>query len=84
MKLHALPKKEGFFSPSSFAAMGLISVSMTKQKMKILLVCWLILLTADATAVGWVQFDVTAKLQADIDAGRTNSQFRLSHEDADN
>jgi hypothetical protein len=38
MKLHALPKKEGFFSPSSFAAMGLISVSMTKQKMKIMLV----------------------------------------------
>jgi hypothetical protein len=35
--------------------------------------------TAAATAVGYIQIDVTAKLQADITAGRSNSQFRLSH-----
>jgi hypothetical protein len=37
-----------------------------------------------ATTVGWIQFDVTTKLQSDIDDGRSNSQFRLSHEDAGN
>lgn len=40
--------------------------------------------TAAATELGWIQIDVTDKLQADIDAGRTNSQFRLSHENANN
>jgi hypothetical protein len=37
--------------------------------------------TAPTHTVGWKTFDVKAKLQADIDAGRTNSQFRLSHPD---
>jgi len=32
------------------------------------------------SATGWKSFDVTAKLQADINEGRSNSQFRLSHE----
>jgi hypothetical protein len=36
--------------------------------------------TAAATAVGYIQIDVTAKLQADITAGRSNSQFRLTHQ----
>jgi hypothetical protein len=35
-----------------------------------------------APTVGWIQFDVTDKLQADIDAGHTNSQIRLSHQEA--
>jgi hypothetical protein len=37
--------------------------------------------TALANAIGWKTFDVKAKLQADINAGRSNSQFRLSHAD---
>jgi hypothetical protein len=37
--------------------------------------------SALANAIGWKTFDVTAKLQADINAGRSNSQFRLSHAD---
>ena len=36
--------------------------------------------TPAANSVGWVEFDVTAKLQADVDADRKNSQFRLTHE----
>ncbi|HET6438304.1 MAG TPA: DNRLRE domain-containing protein [Anaeromyxobacter sp.] len=39
--------------------------------------------TADVTVAGWKSFDVTDKLQADIDAGRTNSQFRLGNENDD-
>jgi hypothetical protein len=37
--------------------------------------------TVLANAVGWQTFDVKAKLQADINGGRSNSQFRLSHAD---
>ena len=37
--------------------------------------------TALANAIGWKTFDVKAKLQSDINAGRSNSQFRLSHAD---
>jgi hypothetical protein len=37
-----------------------------------------------ATTVGWIQIDVTAKLQADITAARTNSQFRLTHQNITN
>ncbi len=36
--------------------------------------------TAATNSVGWVEFDVTAKLRADVDADRKNSQFRLTHE----
>ena len=36
--------------------------------------------TPAANSVGWVEFDVTAKLRADVDADRKNSQFRLTHE----
>ena len=36
--------------------------------------------TPAANSVGWVEFDVTAKLQADVVAPRNNSQFRLTHE----
>ena len=36
---------------------------------------------APTNAIGWKTFDVKAKLQADINAGRSNSQFRLSHAD---
>jgi hypothetical protein len=39
---------------------------------------------ADATSIGWKSFDVTAKLQADVNEGRSNSQFRLSHVNAAN
>lgn len=35
--------------------------------------------TATTNAAGWKTFDVKAKLQADINAGRNNSQFRLTH-----
>jgi hypothetical protein len=38
--------------------------------------------TAAATTAGWIQIDVTAKVQADIAAVRNNSQYRLSHENA--
>jgi len=37
-----------------------------------------------ATTEGWVQFDVTAKLQADIDFPRGNSQLRLGHTNREN
>jgi len=37
--------------------------------------------TALTNAIGWKTFDVKDKLQADINAGRSNSQFRLSHAD---
>lgn len=40
--------------------------------------------TAAATAGSWIQINVTAKLQADITAGRSNSQFRLTHENITN
>jgi hypothetical protein len=40
--------------------------------------------TAVTSAIGWKSFDVTAKLQADVNAGRSNSQFRLSHVNATN
>ena len=37
--------------------------------------------TALTNAIGWKTFDVKAKLQADINAGQSYSQFRLSHAD---
>ncbi len=37
--------------------------------------------TAPTNAIGWKTFDVKAKLQADINAGQSYSQFRLSHAD---
>jgi len=37
--------------------------------------------TASTNTIGWKTFDVKAKLQADINAGQSNSQFRLSHAD---
>jgi hypothetical protein len=40
--------------------------------------------TAVTSTIGWKSFDVTAKLQADVNAGRSNSQFRLSHVNAAN
>ena len=38
--------------------------------------------TQTTTAIGWKTFDLAEKLQADITAGRSNSQLRMTHANA--